>query len=311
MKIRIGTRQSALALVQAEAVRTALLQHNSELEVEIVKVVTSGDRRQGTADAAVSDKKEWVQEIEEGLLEGRIDLAVHSAKDVPIAIEDGTEVCSVLDRESPFDCFVIKAERLPADGSCSLRALRPGAVVGTSSVRRKAQVLRLRPDISVVAVRGNVPTRLEKLQAIEELDALILARAGLDRLGLGQRSQGSFDAREFTPAVNQGVLAVQYRTSDTSLREAVAVLQDSATESVWRAERSCIEKLGADCNSCVGVYADCENGTLKIFARVLKPDGSYSIEQEMTGQASEAEQVGSRLAEELLKQGAAELLLGS
>jgi hydroxymethylbilane synthase len=269
--VRIGTRGSALALVQAHAVADALG------GAEIVEITTSGDRG-----AAVSDKSRWVDAIEDALARGEIDLAVHSAKDVPGELRDGMELAAALPREDPCDALV---------GAESLHALAAGARVGTSSLRRRAQILAVRDDLEVVALRGNVDTRLRKL-ADGEADAIVLAAAGLRRLGLETAIGGLLDPSVFVPAPGQGVLAVEGRVIP-------AELVDLAADQALRAEREVVAALDATCHTPVGVHHD--GTTLRAFIGL--PDGSAWLRDAVTGHDAPA-----LLIERLRSMGAAELL---
>ncbi|HQH26597.1 MAG TPA: hydroxymethylbilane synthase, partial [Oligoflexia bacterium] len=276
---RIGTRGSELALKQAALVSRALGADDASLSTEIAVIMTSGDRLSGDQ-TGVRDKKEWIAEIEESLLQGEIELAVHSAKDVPLDIAPGTVLVPVLKRECPFDVYLTKmpdrSENVPA-----LPYFPRGSCVATASSRRRAQLLHLRRDLSVVPLRGNVPTRLAKFRASNEISGLVLAGAGLVRLGLSDEIHGYFSAAEILPAVNQGILLVQMRRDDEKLYEHVLRLVDRATFFCWSAERSFIRVLGADCNSAVGVLAEIEGGLMRITARVLSSDGRICLERDL------------------------------
>jgi hydroxymethylbilane synthase len=274
--VRIATRGSALALAQATWVAERL-----DPPAELVPIVTSGDRRR-----AVDDKREWVLELEEALLRGDADLAVHSAKDVPVERPDALALVAAPPRADPRDALC---------GAESLDALPEGARVGTSSLRRIAQLRARRPDVEVVEVRGNVDTRLRKL-ADGEVDALILAAAGLERLGrLGEAGA----LLDFVPAAGQGTLMVEARAGDITAREALAHLRDEPTQLSLATERAVVAALGADCRSAVGVHAE---GT-RVRAFVGAVDGSRWIADEVEGEEGAAE-----LASRLLAVGAQELL---
>lgn len=306
-KIRIGTRGSKLALAQAELMRDTLLRVHPALEVEFVTIVTSGDRKQGTPLAESGDKKDWVLEIELAVLRGEIDLAAHSSKDVPVGIEPGTVLFPAGGRGNPRDAFVSR-EGLKKGVVSPFLSVRAGARVGTASLRRRAQLLRLRPDLEVVAVRGNVPTRIEKLRSSADLDGIVLACAGLDRLGLDALVREEFSIRDVVPAVGQGMLLAQYKEDREDIRgllERTAVEEDVAA---WRAERAVIEVLEADCRSAVGVYAYVEGNSVTVIARVLSHDGSIWIEDRAKGDAGVAGQLGQELGERLVNKGALEIL---
>lgn len=281
--MRIGTRGSALALVQARWVAERL-----GPGVEVVEITTLGDRG-----ASANDKSRWVSELERALLDGRIDIAVHSAKDVPTELPEGLELVAIPERAEARDVIC---------GVAALAALAPGARVGTSSLRRAAQVHAVRPDLEVCELRGNVDTRLRKLAA-GEADALILAAAGLERLGRADEAGGVIE--EFVPAAGQGALALEARAGSIAAEVLVAVSDPEATACVT-AERVVVHALGATCNTPVGAHARAlDDGRLTLTAWVGLPDGSAWLRDEVTADAAE---VGSACAERMLAAGAAELL---
>lgn len=284
--MRIATRGSALALAQARWVADRL-----PGDVEIVTVTTSGDRRR-----AVEDKREWVLEIEEALLRGEADLAVHSAKDVPVALADGCALVAAPERADPRDVLC---------GAASLESLPAGARVGTVSLRRASQILSRRPDLEIVELRGNVDTRLRKL-ADGEADAIVLAAAGLDRLGRRAEAACTLD---LVPAPGQGTLALEAREDDLAAREAVAALRDPAAEAALACERAVVRGLDADCSTPVGAYAEpTPDGDLLLRAFVGATDGSAWITDTLGGEAGAAEALGAEMARRLLLAGAEEVL---
>ena len=278
--MRIGTRGSALALVQARQVAELL-----GGEHELVEVVTTGDRGEAT-----SDKERWVRELDRALLDGAIDCAVHSAKDVPAALPEGIVIAAVPSRADPRDALC---------GASSLSALAQGARVGTSSLRRAAQVRALRADVDVVELRGNVDTRLRKL-ADGGYDAIVLAAAGLQRLG---RGDAGVPLDDLVPAAGQGCLAVTVRAGEEPL---VAAIGDAASWRALAAERALVRELEADCHTPVGAHArvTAERVTLRAF--VGATDGSAWVRDELEG--SEPERLGAAVAERLLSAGAREVL---
>ncbi len=277
--LRLGTRGSPLAMTQARAVAAALG------EVEIVEITTSGDR------GGSGDKARWVDEIERALLEERIDVAVHSAKDVPGTLAPGLEIAGAPARADARDALI---------GASSLAVLPPGARIGTSSLRRAAQLRALREDLEPVELRGNVDTRLRRL-AEGDFDAIVLARAGLERLG---RDTGA-PLGELVPAPGQGTLALQARTGDERVAEAIAPLRDPGTEAALNAERTVVRKLGAGCDTPLGVHAR-RDGELVLTAFLGRPDGSAWLRDEQRGEDPLA--LGEALAERLIAAGAQELL---
>lgn len=281
--MRIGTRGSALALVQARWVAERL-----GPDVEIVTITTLGDRG-----AATLDKSRWISELEFQLQDGRIDIAVHSAKDVPTELPDGLELVAIPERAAAHDVIV---------GAGDLAALPPGSRVGTSSLRRAAQVRAARPDLEVLELRGNVDTRLRKLAA-GEVDAAILAAAGLDRLGRGDEAGGVLE--DFIPAAGQGALALEARVGSVA-PEVLAAVSDPEATSCVTAERVLVHALGATCHTPVGAHARAlADGRVILEAWVGLPDGSAWLRDEVTGQADE---VGPACARRMLAAGAADLL---
>jgi hydroxymethylbilane synthase len=303
--IRLGTRGSALALAQARLVAERL-----PGEVEIVPITTSGDTQVGAGTRAVpfdrsrpdpdpADKSRFVKEIEEALLAGEIDLALHSAKDVPTDFPRGLLLHPVLERADPRDAIC---------GAASLQDLPAGAVVGTSSLRRRAELRALRPDLDVRGIRGNVDTRLKRL-ADGDVDALVLAQAGLDRLGRG--SEGSpLDTSAFVPASGQGCLAAQTRDADEPINNAIFDLTDFTTQACLTEERSVVRLLHATCNTPIGVHAaKSGDDTMRLTAFLGLPDGSRWIRDELELPFLHATSlIGIHVAERLRAAGADELL---
>ena len=282
--MRIGTRGSALALIQAEWVASRL-----PPPVEIVTITTLGDRG-----SAVQDKSRWVSELERALLDGRIDLAVHSAKDVPTELDPRLEIVAVPERADPHDAIC---------GAPTLESLAPGARIGTSSVRRAAQIRAVRDDVEVVELRGNVDTRLRKL-ADGQVDALVLALAGLQRLGRDAEAGGALTA--LTPAAGQGALALEGRVGELD-DDLLAAVRDPVAMACLSAERAVVHALGASCNTPVGAHARpvTQAGRLELTAWVGVPDGSAWLTDRVTG---EADSVGAACARRMLAAGAAQLL---
>jgi hydroxymethylbilane synthase len=263
--------------------------------VELVTIATSGDRPAGGAQ--LGDKSRFVKEIEEALLANKIDLAVHSAKDVPGAIPDGLEIGAVPAAEDPRDALV---------GRASIDELPEGARVGTSSLRRRSQLLALRPDLEVVDLRGNVDTRLRKLSE-GGYDAIMLALAGLRRLG--RAAEGApLDPERFVPAPGQGALALEVRAGDEATIEAVVPLNDPASRLRLECERAVVARLDTSCRTPVGAHSEISEGRLRIDAYVGLPDGSEWMRDRVEGDSSAPRVVGGRLAERMLTAGAGELL---
>jgi hydroxymethylbilane synthase len=296
--MRIGTRRSALALAQANLILEQLTAAGHE-DCELVPMLTSGDRADGGADA--SDKSRWVSELEAALAAGEIDLAVHSAKDVPGELADGLALLGAPARAGAEDVLC---------GAGALEELPSGARVGTSSIRRLAQLRATREDLEVVAMRGNVDTRLRKLaDRDQQLDAIVLARAGLQRLGLEAEIGAVLDAERFVPAPGQGIIALEGRTDDDATHEAVTAMTDKDAFACLLAERALARELDASCHTPLGAYAvpgGC--GCLQLRAWVGLPDGSEWVSDELLGGFYDPEALGRRVAERLQVVGAGEML---
>jgi hydroxymethylbilane synthase len=286
--VRLGTRGSALARAQARAVAAALGDG-----IEIVEVRTGGD-----TGAPVGDKSRWVDGLERALLDGEIDLAVHSAKDVPAELSDGLELLGVPPREDPRDALV---------GAASLSSLPPRARVGTTSLRRRAALLAARDDLAVVDLRGNVDTRLRKLDA-GEVDALVLALAGLRRLGRDDAATAVLDPAVMLPAAGQGALALEGRADDGDAYAASAAISDVDATVCVVAERALTAALEATCHTPVGALASTDGKELRLRAFAALPDGSEWVRDELAGPATGPEALGRAVAERLRGVGAADLL---
>ena len=290
--LRIGTRRSALALTQARSVAAALTALGQQ--AELVEITTTGDRGAGAG-----DKARWVKELDAALLAGEIDLAVHSAKDVPGELPDGLEIAAVPLRADPRDVLC---------GADSLDALPAGARIGTSSLRRRAQLLAARDDLEIVELRGNVGTRLDKLAA-GECDALVLALAGLVRLDRAADAGDALDPERFVPAPGQGTLAVQARRGDVRIAPALTPLTDPGTLAALQAERALCRELGASCATPVGALATADGaGGLSVSAFVGLPDGSAWVADRLDGPACDPAGLGRIVARRLLSAGAGDLL---
>ena len=303
----IGSRGSRLALWQAEWVRARLneLRPGVEVRVEIYK--TTGDIHRDVPLAVIGGKGAFTKELEEALLDGRIDIAVHSLKDLPTTLPAGLTVAAVPEREDPRDALV-----LPVGSEVevsSLMNLPASAVVGTSSLRRQAQLRHTRPDVSIKDVRGNVDTRLRKLDG-GDFDALILAAAGLRRLGWGGRISAAVESREMLPAVGQGALGVETRETDGATRELVSLLEHAPTRAAVEAERALLAALGGGCQVPIAAHGTVEGSRIRLEALVAALDGSRAIRDSLEGDATEAARVGDALAARLREQGADELLVG-
>ena len=298
--LKIATRQSPLALWQAEHIRDRLEQLHPQLQVELVTFVTQGDKILDTPLAKIGGKGLFVKELEAALMDGRADLAVHSMKDVPMHLPEGLELAVICEREDPFDAFVSnhyeKFEDLPQ-----------GAKLGTSSLRRKSQILKQRPDLDVIDLRGNVGTRLSKLDA-GQYDAIILASAGLKRLGLFERIRHTLIPEISLPAVGQGALGLECRSNDQEVLDLIMPLMHAETNVCVRAERAFNAYLEGGCQVPIAGFATLENQTLSLEGRVGSADGQTLLRSNVQGAPEDAEQLGVQLAQDLLQQGAGELL---
>ena len=298
--LKIATRQSPLALWQAEHIRSRLNQLYPDLTVELVKFVTQGDKILDTPLAKIGGKGLFVKELEAALLDGRADLNVHTMKDVPMHLPDGLSLAVICEREDPFDAFVSNQYQ-------HFNELPQGAKVGTSSLRRKCQILQQRPDLEIIDLRGNVGTRLSKLD--EGLyDAIILASAGLKRLGLADRIRHSLSAEISLPAVGQGALGLECRSNDSALLKLIEPLQHQETSNCVRAERAFNAYLEGGCQVPIAGYATLRNDQIQIEGRVGSVDGKVILKAQRVGAIEQAEQLGEQLAQDLLAQGAGDLL---
>ncbi|MCX2498535.1 hydroxymethylbilane synthase [Plesiomonas shigelloides] len=298
--IRIATRQSPLALWQAEHVRQLLCAQHPNLEVTLVPMVTKGDVILDTPLAKVGGKGLFVKELELALLEQRADIAVHSMKDVPVEFPDGLGLVCICERDDPHDALV-------SNHYDSLDALPQGAIVGTSSLRRQCQLRAARPDLHIKDLRGNVGTRLSKLDN-GEYDAIILAAAGLRRLGLEARIRARLSVQQSLPAVGQGAIGIECRLDDARVRALLAPLNHADTADRVVAERAMNNRLQGGCQVPIGSYAELTGDQLYLRALVGAPDGSRLLQAEIRGPRTEAEQLGSALAEQLLDAGAGSIL---
>lgn len=298
--LRIATRQSPLALWQAHYVADELRRHHPSLVVELVTMVTQGDKTLDVPLAKIGGKGLFVKELEAAMLEGRADIAVHSMKDVPMAFPEGLGLAVICPRENPFDAFV-------SNHYDSIDALPQGAVVGTSSLRRQCQIRRVRPDLQVKDLRGNVQTRLGRLDA-GEYDAIILACAGLLRLNMAERIRGSLDPALMLPAVGQGAVGIECRLADTQTQALLAPLHDVQTAIRVRAERAMNTRLEGGCQVPIAGYAILSGDALSIEGRVGSVDGEHMIIEHVSGHPRDGEALGIELAEKLLARGAGEIL---
>lgn len=269
-KIRIGTRTSKLALSQVAEVHLLLADHFPDLQIEIVPITTSGDKIQDRNLAEIGGKGLFIKELEEALIQDKIDVAIHSAKDVPPLLHEDTEITAFTSRLDARDCFI-------SNKYDKIKDLPKGATVGTSSPRRKSILLRLRPDLKIINFRGNVDTRLRKLEE-GVADATILAACGLTRLGKEKEIKKVLEKKEMLPAVGQGALAVQIKKSAKNLAEIFAKINDEKTMLEVKCERAFLRELGASCSSPVGVHAETENEKITLRTQLLSTDGKEIFE---------------------------------
>lgn len=298
--ITVGTRGSQLALWQANWVKAAIGRSHPGLTVELAIIKTKGDKILDVPLAKVGGKGLFVKEIEEALLDNRIDLAVHSMKDMPAEIPQGLCIGAIPQREEPRDVLITR-EDLP------LEQLKDGARIGTSSLRRAAQLLHLRPDLAIVPLRGNLDTRLKKLST-ESLDAIVLAAAGIRRLGLADRITQVLDESIMLPAVGQGALCIETREEDPRITPLVAALDDMPTRQVVMGERAFLNRLEGGCQVPIAGHGHIDEKGYTLTGLVCDVDGSHQLKQSRTGPQSRSEQIGLELAEALLAMGAGEIL---
>ena len=298
--VRIATRKSALALWQANFVKAELEAAHPGLQVELVPMSTQGDKILDTPLAKIGGKGLFVKELETAMLEGRADIAVHSMKDVPVDFPEGLMLHTICRREDPRDAFVSNSYQQLAD-------LPQGAVVGTSSLRRQCQIKAMRPDLQIKDLRGNVNTRLAKLDA-GEFDAIILASAGLIRLGFETRIASFLEVGTSLPANGQGAVGIECRSDDLVVQQLLAPLEHRETRICVLAERAMNRKLQGGCQVPIGAFAVLQQNELWLRGLVGQLDGSEILRSEIKGQASQAEQLGTQLAEQLLALGADRIL---
>lgn len=300
-KITIGTRGSKLALWQAEWVRSEIEKRNPGLKVELRKIKTTGDKITDVPLAKVGGKGLFVKEIEESLLRGESDLAVHSMKDMPTALPDGLHIGAILVREDPRDAFITR------DGKGTFMGLPEGATVGTSSLRRSSQLLAARPDLRITSLRGNLDTRLRKLDE-GQFDAIILAAAGVKRLGFSKRITETLDTELSLPAIAQGAVGIECRKDDDFINSLIAPLNHAETATCVKAERAFLAKLEGGCQVPIAAHAILKDGTLVMEGLVGSVSGEVILKGRREGPREEAASIGVSLAEELLGRGADKIL---
>ncbi len=297
--VTIGTRGSQLALWQANFVQQQLSKHFPNVEINLKIIKTTGDTIQSRSLIGLG-KGIFTKEIETALLNGEIDLAVHSLKDLPTELPNGLYIAAIPPREDPRDVFI-------SSTGVSLTEIQKGANIGTTSPRRKAQLLYLYPELNVIDVRGNVDTRLRKLHETD-LDGIILAAAGLKRLNKHDVITQYFDVEQMVPAVGQGALAIEARENDSAIEKLLAPLNDATTTAEITAERIVLEYLGGGCQLPIGAYAKYRDGELSIIATVCHPEGKLRLMENASGKINMPHQLGKIVADKLLNSGADELL---
>ncbi len=310
MKIlTVATRSGKLAIAQTQIVIGALKKIYPDLQIEIKKVTTAGDRDRRTALWNLKETGFFTSQLEDALLAGDAHFAVHSLKDMPTHLREGLTIAAVCDRRFVEDCLIA------AKPIASIEGLPHAAKVGTSSLRRVAQLKRLRADLRLEPIRGNVTTRIRKLNeggsfdpAQDRFDAIILARAGVERLGLSDKISFCFDPRKFIPAPAQGALAVQTRADDIATTELISVIDDKIARTAAFAERQVLATLQCGCHAPVGVFAEIVGEEIKIYAFTSDLESKNFVKREVTGKSSDANQLAAKLAEELLKTGGKEIL---
>ncbi len=299
--LTVATRRGDLAIAQTQMVIAALRARHPEVETRIREMTTAGDKDRRTALWDLKDTGFFTSHLEEALLAGEADFAVHSLKDLPTQEREGLALTAIWDRRWPQDCLLA---RQPVG---SMDELRKSARVGTSSLRRAAQLRHLRPDLQLVPLRGNVQTRIRKLQTAD-LDAIILARAGLERLGLAELISFTFDPRQFIPAPAQGALAIQTRSDDESTVAIVRSIDDELSRALALAERQVLVVMKCGCHAPVGAYAEGRDDVMEIHAFISDVEGRNIIRRQTQGPVSQALMLGERVARELLDAGGREIL---
>lgn len=296
----IGTRQSLLALWQSNHIASLLRKQYPDCQVTLKKIVTKGDRILDVPLAQIGGKGLFTKEIETELLDGTVDLAVHSLKDMPTVLPEGLCLTAITTRANVGDAFV-------SNKYASFSELPQGAVLGTSSLRRKAQLLAVRPDLKIVDLRGNVDTRLRKLDE-GQMDAIILAAAGLERLGYADRIREIIPTTVCLPAVGQGALAIECRSDNKEVRDMLAFLNDLPTKQATDAERAFLGLIEGGCQVPIGVHAEVENDNVKIEAVIASLDGSKVLRNNITGPAANAADLGRKLGQQMLAEGGEQIL---
>jgi len=300
MRLKLGTRGSKLALWQAQAVTERLKEYHPDLQIEVVIIKTAGDKILDVALSRIGDKGLFTKELEKALLDGTIDLAVHSLKDLPSQLGEGLKLAAVMPRENPGDVLISRS-------GLHLSDLPAGSVIGTSSLRRTAQLKALRPDLKVIDIRGNVETRIKKMQE-QQLDGIILAYAGVKRLGLEHWITQVLPYDIMLPATGQGTIAIETRDHDEKMDSILETVNDRKTFAEIQAERAFLGRLEGGCQVPMACLAECREGVIHMQGLVSSLDGSRVIRDSITGSSHEPEQIGLNLAERILEAGADRIL---
>ena len=300
-KIIIGSRKSELAMWQAEFVKKELLKHNKNLSVEIKKISTKGDKILDVALSKIGDKALFTKELENELLKGNIDIAVHSLKDLPTELPKGLELTAVTKRHAVEDVLVARKKGFTID------KIKEGGTVATGSLRRKSQLKYLRPDLNIVDIRGNVQTRLKKFEA-SKWDAMLMARAGLERMKLKKHISSVIPIYQILPAVGQGALGIEISSLNTFAKEAVAKIHNQNVYFAVSAERAFLKELGGGCQVPIGAFAELKSNGLYLSGYVGSIDGTITFRKKVRGSKKDAEKLGKQLAKDIKKAGAAKVL---
>jgi hydroxymethylbilane synthase len=300
--IIIATRESPLALAQTETIKTLLIHHHPHLSVEFLGITTQADKRLDVTLTEIGGKGLFVKELEEALLDGRADIAVHSMKDMPMELPSGLILPVIGKREEPRDVFVSNQYE-------SLAQMRSGSSLGTSSLRRQTQLRAIRPDIAYLNLRGNINTRLNRLDK-GDFDAIILAAAGLRRMNLDSRIRSYLSIEQSLPSAGQGALGIECRVDDEAIVKLITPLNDAVTNDCVTAERALCRSLGGGCKVPVAAYAVIHHGVLTLRGLVANQDGTRILRAKLEGDPKQADKIGMRVAEELVQQGAKVILQG-
>lgn len=302
MRLKIGTRGSALAVTQSEWIKNRIESHHPDISVELIRIKTKGDKIIDSPLAKIGGKGLFVKEIEDALLRKDVDLAVHSIKDVPAELPDGLCLPVFPEREDPRDAFISRSYALLSD-------LPEGANIGTGSLRRSSQLLNMHPDLQIVPLRGNVDTRLKRIES-GDMDAVVLAAAGLNRLGLSKRITELLPPDTLLPAIGQGALGLEIREDDKSTLEILSFMNHRQTEQAVRAERAFLKRLEGGCQVPIAGFAVIEDTSIILKGMVAELDGSIMIKDEEKGPGDRPEDLGIALADRILSKGADRILAG-